>query len=159
MNKKEKDLLIISCLRQDSRMKLTDMSKMTKVPVSTIFDRIKLHEGGLIKKHTALVRFDKFGYQAKALIIFSTNKENRNKLYGVLEKNQNINSLYKINNGWDFMVEAILPGVKEVEEFMEGIEGQVKLKDKKVFYVIDEIKKEEFLANPKMLQIINGGFK
>jgi DNA-binding Lrp family transcriptional regulator len=151
----EKDVLVVSHLRKDARMKLTDMSKATKIPVSTLFDKIKTYEGdGLIKKNTALVRFDRLGYQAKALIVFSAGKKDRQKLLDFLNRNGNVNSLSRINNGWDFMVEAIFPGVKEVEVFVEDIEEQVKLKNKKVFYVIDEIKREEFLSNPDTAQMI-----
>ncbi len=154
MGMKNSDLLIISCLRQDARMKLTDMSKVTKIPVSTLFDKIKIYEGGVIKKHTALVRFDKLGYQAKALIAFSTAPQNKQKLLELLDKNRNVNSLHKINNGWDYMAEVVFPGVKEVEEFIEKIEGMIRLKGRKVFYIIDEIKKESFLSNPGTVGLI-----
>jgi len=148
------DLLIVSYLRQDARMKLTDMSRATKIPVSTLFDKIKIYEGSLVKKNTALVRFERFGYQAKAMIVFSARKKDRQKLFELLNKNSNVNSLFRVNNEWDYMAEVIFPGVKEVEDFLEDIEEQVKLKNKKIFYVIDEIKKEEFLANPKTAQMI-----
>jgi len=148
------DLLIVSYLRQDARMKLTDMSRATKIPVSTLFDKIKIFEGSLVRKNTALVRFERFGYQAKAMIVFSARKKDRQKLFELLNKNSNVNSLFRVNNEWDYMAEVIFPGVKEVEDFLEDIEEQVKLKNKKIFYVIDEIKKEEFLANPKTAQMI-----
>lgn len=157
MKIKNTDLFILSCLRQNARMKLTKMSMITKIPVSTLFDKIKTYEGSLIRKHTVLVKFDKFGYQAKALIVFSTSKENRQKLSDLLTNHSSVNSLYRINNGWDFMAEVILPGVREVEDFIEGIEEKVKLKSMKTFYIIEEIKKEEFLANPKTVQMLFGG--
>lgn len=160
MKIKNTDLLIVSHLRQDARMKLTDMSKATRIPVSTLFDKIKTYEGnGLVRKNTALVRFERFGYQAKAFVLFSASKKDRQKLFGLLNKNVNVNSLYKVNNGWDFIVEVICPGVKEVEDFLETVEEQVKLRNKKIFYVIDEIRKEEFLANPKIIQMKWGDFK
>jgi len=157
---KIRDLLIVSYLRQDARIKLTDMSRATRIPVSTLFDKIKTFEGhGLIRKNTALVRFERFGYQAKAMVVFSARKKDRQKLFELLNKNSNVNSLFRVNNEWDYMAEVIFPGVKEVEDFLEDIEEQVKLKNRKIFYVIDEIKKEEFLANPKTAQMIWRDFK
>jgi DNA-binding Lrp family transcriptional regulator len=151
----EKDLLILSHLRLDARMKLTDMSRATRIPVSTLFDKIKTYEGhGLIRKNTSLVRFERFGYQAKAIIVFSASRNDRKKLLEFLNISHSVNSLFKINNGWDFMAEMILPGVKEVEEFIESIEERVKLKGRKIFYIIDELKKEEFLANPKRVELL-----
>ncbi len=156
---KIRDLLIVSYLRQDARMKLTDLSRATKIPVATLFDKIKIYQGSLIRKNTALVRFERFGYQAKAMVVFSARKKDRQKLFELLNKNTNVNSLFRVNNEWDYMAEVIFPGVKEVEDFLEDIEEQVKLKNKKIFYVIDEIKKEEFLANPKTAEMIWRDFK
>jgi DNA-binding Lrp family transcriptional regulator len=150
MTHNEKDLLILSQLRRNARMKLTDMSKATKIPVSTLFDRIILYKDrGLVKKYTALVRFEDFGYKARALVIFSAkNREDREKLFELLDKHRNVNCLFKVNNGWDYMAEVVFPGIKEVEDFLDDVEEKVRLKNKKIFYVIDELKKEEFLASP-----------
>ena len=149
-NYKVQDLVIVSYLRQDARITLTKMSRETRIPVSTIFDKIKGYkETGLIRKNTALVSFDRFGYNTKALIFFSADKEDRGKLAELLKNNRHVNSLFKINSGWDLMAEVISPNFKEIEDFLESVEGEVTLKDKKVFYVIDELKREEFLSNPK----------
>jgi DNA-binding Lrp family transcriptional regulator len=62
MKKMKRDLLILSYLRQNSRMKLTNMSKASRIPVSTLFDRIvDLESRGIIKKLTSLVKFEGFG--------------------------------------------------------------------------------------------------
>jgi DNA-binding Lrp family transcriptional regulator len=150
----EKDLLIVSCLRQNSRMKLTDMSRTTRIPVSTLFDKTKVYDNGLIRKYTSLIRFESLGYHAKTLILLSTGKKERHKLQEILNTNDNVNSLHKVNNGYDFLVEAIFPGVKEVESFIEELEEQVKLKGKKILYIIDELKREEFLANPQKEKLL-----
>ena len=150
INYRPRDLLIVSHLRQDARITLTRMSRETRIPVSTIFDKIRGYkETGLIKKNTAIVSFERFGYSTKALIFFSAHREDRGKLAGILQNSPNVNSLLRINSGWDFVAEVIFPNYKEIEDFIESIEGKVGLKDKKVSYIIEELKKEEFLSNPK----------
>jgi DNA-binding Lrp family transcriptional regulator len=147
---KESDLIIISHLRQDARISLTRMSRQTRIPVSTIFDKLKFFkETGLIRKNTSIVSFDRFGFNAKAFLFLSTSREKRNELAQTLMKSGNVNSLFKVNNGWDFIVEVIFPGFKEVEDFLETIEGQVSLNNKQVFYIIEELKREEFFSNPR----------
>jgi DNA-binding Lrp family transcriptional regulator len=129
------------------------MSRETRIPVSTIFDKIRTYkETGLIRKNTAIVSFERFGYNTKALIFFSAQREDKSKLAQILQNNPNVNSLLKINSGWDLMAEVIFPNYKEIEDFLETIEEQVTLKDKKVFYIIDELKKEEFLSNPARVE-------
>lgn len=151
----EKDLLILSHLRRDARMKLTDMSKQTKIAVSTLFDRITMFiDKGLVRKYTSTVDFKKLGYQAKVLILFSCKKKCRQDLQTTLERHPSLNSLYKVNNGWDFMAELVFSGVKEVEDFIEEVEEKVTISKKGIFYIIDELKKEEFLAKPQVLGLI-----
>ncbi|MBM3199331.1 Lrp/AsnC family transcriptional regulator [Candidatus Woesearchaeota archaeon] len=148
---KKTDLLIISSLRQNAREKLTEMSKRTRIPVSTIFDRIKLHENGLIKKHTALIDFSKLGYNTRANIILKVGKGDREGVKDFLMKHGSINSAFKINNGYDFLIEAVFTNIKEVEDFLEVLDEKFGVKSKQVFYIIDDLKKEEFLSNPAIL--------
>ena len=145
---KKTDLVIISSLRQNARAKLTEMSRKTRIPVSTIFDRIKIHEGGLIKKHTALVDFGKLGYNTRANIILKVKREHRDDVREFLMNHPSVNSAFKINNGYDFSIEGIFENIREVEDFIELLEDKFSIKSKQVFYIIDELKKEAFLSNP-----------
>ena len=62
----QKDLLILSHLRQDARMKLTKMSRATRIPVSTLFDKIRGYQvNSIVSKNASLVDFSKLGYQAR----------------------------------------------------------------------------------------------
>ncbi len=147
---KVSDLLIISNLRRDARMSLTQMGRETRIPISTIFDKIRaFNETGIIRKHTSIVNFDRLGFSTKALILFSTSRERRDELRDILTRDANVNNLFKLNNGWDFVAEVIFPGFKEVEDFLEGIEEKVSLNNKQIFYIIDELKREEYFYNPK----------
>ena len=152
---KKTDLIIISSLRQNARAKLTDMSRKTRIPVSTLFDRIRLHEGGLIKKHTALVDFGKLGYNTMANIILKVKREHRDDVREFLMNHPSVNSAFKINNGYDFSIEGVFQNIREVEDFIELLEDKFSIKSKQVFYVIDELKKEAFLSNPALASFGN----
>ncbi|MDP2909031.1 MAG: Lrp/AsnC family transcriptional regulator [Nanoarchaeota archaeon] len=152
---KKTDLLIISSLRQNAREKLTEISKKTRIPVSTIFDRIKMHEGSIIRKHTALVDFGKLGYNTRANIILKISKGDREAMREFLMKHNSINSAFKINNGYDFLIEAVFANIKEVEDFTDLLEEKFSIKAKQVFYIIDELKKEDFLSNPALVSFGN----
>ncbi len=152
---KKTDLLIISSLRQNAREKLTEISKKTRIPVSTIFDRIKMHEGSIIRKHTALVDFGKLGYNTRANIILKIGKGDREAMREFLMKHSSINSAFKINNGYDFLIEAVFANIKEVEDFTDLLEEKFSIKAKQVFYIIDELKREDFLSNPALVSFGN----
>lgn len=151
----KKDLLIISSLRRNARETLTNMSRETHIPISTIYDKLKFHEGGLIKKHTCLLDYNKLGYTTRANVLLRVDKSTREDLKIFLIKHSNVNSVAKINNNYDFMVEMVFKEIREMEDFLEKLEDRFKIKAKQVFYVIEDLKREEFLAQPELLEIID----
>jgi len=151
----KKDLVILSHLRKDSRETLTKMSKKTLIPISTLFDRMRMHENEIIKRYTAILDFTQLGYNARTKIVIKVKREDREKMEDFLLKHHNINSLYKINNGYDFMMEGIFKNMKEVEDFMEKLEIDFRIKSSQVYYIIDDIKREEFMSNPELIDIID----
>ena len=151
-----KDIQIISYLRRDSREMLTRLARLTGVPVSTIFDRLKLHKGGLIKKNTSLIDFQMLGFNSRAKVAVKVDRDDRETLKLFLKNHRNINSAYRINNGYDFMFEAVFRDMKELEDFIYSLENQFRILDKHVYYIIDGIKEEEFLSHDDAEEIAFG---
>ena len=151
---KQKDLLLLACLRENARKTLTEISRQTKIPISTIFDRLKTTRESIIKKHTTIIDFAMLGFNTTAKIVFKTQKDKREELKNFLLKHQNINSIYKINNGYDFLVEGIFRNIKELEDFSEMLEEKFKIRSKQVYYVIEEIAREQFFSKPEHLEIL-----
>jgi len=153
---KKSDLLLLTFLRQDARQTLTKISRRTRIPISTLYDKLRQHEEKFILKHTTLIDFSKLGYNSRAKIMLSVPKDNRDKLRSFLKEHPSINSLFKINNGYDFLAEGVFENVKELEDFLEILEEKFGLNEKKVFYIIEDVKRESFLARPELLPQITG---
>ncbi len=147
----QKDLKILSELRNNARMPLTKMSRKTQIPVSTIFDRLKLNEKDIIIKHTSLLDFNKLGFNTRANITLKVDKNDKETLKQHLMRHHQINSVYKINNGFDFMVEGIFKQIKDMEDFLEQLEQKFNIIDKKSFFIIEDIKREAFLTNTNLV--------
>ncbi|MFW5891044.1 MAG: Lrp/AsnC family transcriptional regulator [bacterium] len=143
----QKDMKILSHLREDARMSLTKMSRNTHIPVSTIFDRIKSYEKNVIIRHATLLNFQKLGYNARVNISLKVNREERDKIKDYLVNSQFVNTLYKINNGFDFMIEGIFRNLLEMEDFIENLENKFQIVEHKSHFIIDDIKREGFLSN------------
>ncbi len=146
---KEKEILILGHFRNDARISLTRLSKMTKVPVSTIFDKIKEYKRtNLIKKYTSLIDFKKLGYEIRTQMLVSANKDSREELQKFFINHPRVNNVFRINNGFDFLVESIFRDMQELDEFTRAMDefGPIQ---KKEFFVMEDIKREEFLGlNP-----------
>lgn len=147
----DKNKKIISCLRRDARMSLTQMSRKIRIPVSTIFDRLKTSEDNLIVKHTALLNFGKMGFNARANMTIKVGKEYRKELADYLSTHESVNSAYRIMNGYDFLVEGVFKDMHDLESFKESLEERFAIDDTQVYFIVDDIKREEFMAIPELI--------
>ncbi|MBS3144631.1 Lrp/AsnC family transcriptional regulator [Candidatus Woesearchaeota archaeon] len=148
-----KEVLVLSCLRENARMKLTTLSKKTGIPVSTIFDQMS-DPASLMTKYTTLINFGRLGFNTRAQIIIKLAKEQREQFRAFILEHKSINSAYRINNGYDYLLEGIFRNLKELEEFLETMEEQYPLKTKQVYYIIDDLKREEFLSDSSYLEMV-----
>lgn len=150
---KQKDYELLGHFRKDSRMSLTKMSRATKIPVSTIFDRMrKLKAENIINKHTSIIDFRKLGFEIRTLMLLSTQKDKKSNLQQFLENHVKVNSLVRINNGYNFFIEVIFKNIAEFDVFLEELEEFNPL-TKKEFFVMEELRKESFLTHKPNLGV------
>ena len=143
---KNKDYKILIELRKNSRAQLKEISKNTSIPISTIYESIRSNYSNIVKKHTTILNFENLGFFARANICLKCNKKSKESIFNHIKCHPNVNSLYKINNGYDYMIEGIFKNIKDVEEFIENIEDSYGIKSKEVYYIVDEIIKENFFT-------------
>ena len=151
---KKKDLLFLACLRSNARESLTDISKKINTPISTLYDRLKVQQQGIIKKHTTLIDFAKLGYACRVNIAIKVNIEDREEVKRYMLKQPNVNSLYKINNGFDFLIEGIFKNVKDMEDFMEYFEMKFPVKERNVHFIIEDIQREAFIGDINAVDLL-----
>lgn len=142
----EEDIKVLALLRQDSRQRLVDISKRTGIPVSTVFARLRLYLGSYVRRYTCLLNYDRLGYSIRVAMLLKVKPQNRQGLAGFLAKKPNVNSLYRVNNGYDFMVEAVFRDLNEVEGFLEEAEAGFGAKNQ-MHYLLENLKEQEFLAD------------
>lgn len=156
----DKEMVIFAHLRQNSRIPLTDLSKKTNIPVSTLFDTLQEKQRQkIIIKHATLFDFQKIGFGARATVLLGVEKDDREKLGDYLMKSVNVNTVYRINNGYDFIMECVFKNIRELEFFTELLESKFRIKSKEVHYVIDDLKREGFMADPELTRLLVGDQK
>lgn len=151
---KTTDLALICNLRSDARTTLTELSRRTKVPISTVFDKLRNYENRFILKHTALLDFNKFGFFARAHVILKVGKRQVELVKRYLSEHPNVNCLYKINNGFDFQVELIFRHMNHLEDFLDTLCSKFTIRQKVVYYLLDDIKRESFMTNLQTSQLV-----
>lgn len=140
----KRDILILKYLRNDARMSLAKIARKEGIPISTLFSSIHELESNVIKNSTVLIDFSKLGFNITVFGFLKADNTSKQQLADFLATHPNINNLSKINNGYDFFIEAIFDNMASYTEFDEMLE-KLKLKEKKTMFSIEEIKKEDFL--------------
>lgn len=151
MPMKNQDTLIVSLLRENSRMSLTKMSRKSRIPISTLYDRMKHFDKSIVRKHTALVDFSQLGFAARARVLLKVKHTEIQNLREHLLCHPAVNELCKVNNGYDFMVELIFKTMKEMEDYLDSLSQKFPVEKEEVVYIIDELRQEEFLSNRQKL--------
>ena len=136
--------MILNELRKNARVSLLEVAKKTDIPLSTIYDKVDHYEKDLIKKYTSLLDFSNIGYLSRVLVALKVKKEARQGIEDFLKKHPNVNSLYKVNSGYDYLAEIISKNSKETQDIVEEIESRGGVIAQNCFEIIDEVKKEAF---------------
>ncbi len=147
--KPEKIRKVTAFFRQNGRMKLSRMSRATGIAVSTLFDWVREPAELGIRRFCALIDFPSLGFSTCATILFKADKERREELKRYLLKSQSVNSLMRINNGYDFLAECVFRDMRELEEFCEVLERNYRIRGKEVHFTVEELKREDFFSDLK----------
>ena len=142
----KRDYVLMSYFRNNSRENLTKISRQTHIPISTIFDKLRQFEESLIKKHTTLVDFKQIGFDIRVNILFKVAKDSRDEFREFLMKSFNINSIFRVNNGFDYLVEAIFRDMSDLNRFLEQLEA-FHIENRQELFVLEDIKRECFLSD------------
>ena len=133
-------------------MSLTKLSRKTRMPVSTLFDRIK-HRYHPLKRYTCLLDFPKLGFDSRAFVLLKLERD-KERCTSFLSKHHNVNTLFRVNNGWHVMAELVFPTMPMLEAFLELLDKKFTIEDRRVHYVLQEIIRERFFAEPDLVPLL-----
>lgn len=144
----QNDLKIISHFRNNARKKITEISREMKIPVTTLYDKIRAHEKkGILKKYITLLDFNKLGYYSRAVLAITVGVEKREQLRNYLMQHPRVNSLYRVDAGHDFVFEVIYEDPDKLQEFIDKTELLFTPFQIKTYNILQELRKEEFLSS------------
>ncbi|MGM9935635.1 Lrp/AsnC family transcriptional regulator [uncultured Clostridium sp.] len=125
------DNKILACLKKNSRIKASEISKEIHLSVSAVLERIhKMEKSGIIKNFTIVVDEVKLGNETSALMEVSLDHP---KYYDSFTKsvmeNKNIVFCYCLTGDFDFMLKILCRSSQELEKIhreikcLEGVSG------------------------------------
>jgi DNA-binding Lrp family transcriptional regulator len=151
--KTKKDILLMTYFRKNARENLTQISRLTRIPVSTIFDKLREFEKGLIQKHTTLIDFRMLGFDIRVDMLFKVSKDSKLEFKDFLMNNENVNSVFRITNGYDYLVEVIFKDMADMQKFAELLD-KFKIESKQELFILEDLKRESFLSDEMHTKLV-----
>ncbi len=145
------ELLILAHLRKNARKSLAMISRELGMPISTVFDRVNKLQEEIITKNTTFIDFAKLGHGLKINYVIRAKKNKAKQLINFLMSNHKVNSVFKLKNDNEFVIETIFRNMVEFDNFTETLDDY-KAKNINVINIVEELKKEEFLTNAGHVQ-------
>ncbi len=138
------DLQILSYLKNNARMKASDISKEINFSVSSVIERIKkLEKSGVIERYTILLNEEKLGNNITAFAEVTLSDESFHSSFEeYVLNNKNILSCYYIAGEFDFLLKIKAANFEQIEKIHRFIKGFGGIKNIKTNFSMREIKNE-----------------
>jgi len=122
----EKDSAIIAILKENAKLSTQQIARRTRIPITTIHNRIKkLEKHGVIKGYTVVLDNKKIGKPLAAFILVSTDykglkelKWSQYELARQLLKNPAVESSAMITGAADIIIKLRVGSIDELNEFV-----------------------------------------
>ena len=129
---------------------MTKISKVTGIPISSTFDRLKrLETTGIITRYVSLLDMKKLGLSVRIFLLLKTDDNHRKEVERFLMENPQVNNMARIVGSWNLMAEALFRDMKELESFIESFRKDFKGIEFSVYHILENLKSESFLINYK----------
>jgi len=117
------DIEILRVLEKNSRLSLRKIAKKVGVSVATVMHRLnRLEKESVIRGYTALLDYDKLGFELQAIISVDVSK---GKLFEVEKKiatDPSVHAVYDITGHFDVIVIARFKTRKSLDNFIKKIQ-------------------------------------
>jgi DNA-binding Lrp family transcriptional regulator len=141
MELKKEEIRILNELRKNSRMKFNELGKRLNMPLNRLITKFKAVENKAVKRYATLVNFNKLDYFVTVFMAIMPKYDNDLKKF--LMCHSNVNSLYRINNGYTLFAELVFRDIKSLHDFIDEV-NKYMVEKMQVYYLIEEIAKEKF---------------
>ena len=112
----EKDLAIINVLKENSRLPIRDIAKLTKLRPSTVHQRIlKLKQQGIIEKFTLKLNNRAIG---EGFIVFMLIKTKPSAMLDKLVHDRHVKEFFGVTGEYDLMLKLKFKDVDEFNDFI-----------------------------------------
>lgn len=138
------DAKILNLLRQNSRMKASEITEKVDLSLSAVIERIKkLENNGTIKKYTLIVDQAKVGKDVMALISISIEHPRFNEEFEkIIIASKNIIECNYVAGDFDYLLKVVASNTQSLERILFEIKSIKGVAKTKTYVILSSIKEE-----------------
>ena len=116
------DKNILSVLLDDSRLSYRQIAKKLGVSAATVMNRVKGLEKEIIKKYTAILDYEKLGYDVEVMVEVRISKGKLFQVEKEIANHPNVFAVYDITGDFDAAILARFPSRRKMDAFLKKIQ-------------------------------------
>lgn len=134
---------ILNVLLENSRLSYRQIAKKVGVSVATIMNRVNnLEKNKIIKKYSAVLDYEKLGYDVDVLIEMKISKGRLFEVEKQIASNPNVYAVYDTTGSFDATVVARFPGRRKMDSFLKKIQTYSFVERTNTKLILNTIKEE-----------------
>lgn len=136
------DLEILTCLKENARMKASDISKRINLSVSAVIERIKkLETNGIIEKYTITLNQKHLGNDLIALMEVSLEHPKYFDVFAeMVRETESIQSCYYLTGEYDFMLKIFTDSSVSLEKLHRKVKSVEGVQSTRTHFVLTSVK-------------------
>ncbi len=136
------DIEILACLKENARMKASDISKRINLSVSAVIERIKkLEANNTIEKYTITLNQKQLGNDLIALMEVSLEHPKYYDVFADMVKStESIQSCYYLTGEYDFMLKIFTDSSDSLEKLHRKIKSVSGVQSTRTHFVLKSVK-------------------
>jgi len=139
----ELDTRILNILMDNSKLSYRKIAARTGVSTATIMNRINnLEKQGLIKKYSALLDYEKLGYDFDVMIDVRVSKGKLFEVEEKIAKSPNVSAVFDVTGSFDSTIIAKFKTRKDLDSFLKKIQAYEFVERTETKLILNTVKDE-----------------
>ena len=140
------DKQLLNIVLNDSKTSLRNIAKKLKTSFVTIRNRLKkFEEEEIIKKYSAIIDYEKLGYDIHMLINIRISKGKLFELEKKIAKNKNVYAVYDTTGQFDAVILSRFKNTKSADKFLKQLQALEFVERTNTSIILNTIKQEQVL--------------
>ncbi|PIN85692.1 MAG: AsnC family transcriptional regulator [Candidatus Diapherotrites archaeon CG11_big_fil_rev_8_21_14_0_20_37_9] len=138
------DFDLLRVIEKDAKLSLRKVAKKAGVSVATVMNRLhKLEKDGVIKNYSAVLDYEKLGYEFQAIIDVNVSKGMLFQVEKKIAAHPNVAAVYDITGHFDVMVIAYFKSRRSLDAFLKKVQGYEFVQKTETRIILNTIKEEQ----------------